>query len=212
MGETEVQKLWKQHWKSKTTIEETGSFYGRLLHQRRLVILKDILSKFDARSKVLDIGCGGGSTITTFKEVGFDNIIGIDFAEESLERCEKLGLAINKNVFLMDAAHTRFLDKQFDIVFSEGLWEHFTDPRPHIAEAARLAKTYLIVIQPDHFSFFGFLMHLGWSLFSKDKGGVREYSFPLSYFTNFLKNYNFKLIESKSTLFHEQTVMVFKRQ
>lgn len=212
MGTPEVQKLWSKHWKTQTTIESTGSFYGKLLHQKRLVILQNILKKLDPDSLVLDMGCGGGSTMMSFKQVGFNKITGIDFTQESMKRCEKLGFIYGKNVFLMDAKKTIFPDKYFNIVFSEGLWEHFTDPRPHMAEAARVAKTYIIVIQPDHFSFFGLLMHVGWNIFSKNKGGVKEYSFPLSYFRDFLKLYNFELIESKSTLFHEQTVMVFKRQ
>jgi ubiquinone/menaquinone biosynthesis C-methylase UbiE len=212
MSAPNVQKLWKQHWSEKTTIEETGSFYGKLLHQKRLIILKNILKTLDPTSSVLDMGCGGGSTISTFKQSGFVNIKGIDFTQESMHHCEKLGLKQNKDVFLMDASNTSFQDNSFDIIFSEGLWEHFTDPRPHIAEAARLAKTYIIVIQPDHFSFFGYLMHLGWQLFAKSKGGVREYSFQLSYFSNFLKMYNFDLVLSKSTPLHEQTIMVFKKK
>lgn len=209
MTSNNVQKLWKQHWKKQSTIEGSGSFYGKLLHQKRLVILKDLLKRFNPNSSVLDMGCGGGTTISTFKEMNFNNIIGIDFTEESMSRCEKLGLVYGKDVFLMDAKNTKFPDNSFDIVFSEGLWEHFIDPRPHMAEAARLAKKYIIVIQPDHFSFFGYLMHVGWNLFSKNKGGVYEYSFPLSYFKNFLKLYGFELIMSKSTILHEQTVMVF---
>jgi SAM-dependent methyltransferase len=211
MSTNEVQQLWKHHWKNQVAIEETGSFYGKLLHQKRLVILQKILKSLDSSSTVIDIGCGSGSTIASFKQAGFNNIIGIDFAEESMGRCENRGFVYGKDVFLMDAKNTSFSGSHFDIVFSEGLWEHFIDPRPHMAEAARLAKTYIIVIQPDHFSFFGFLMHLGWNLFSKNKGGVKEYSFPLSYFINFLKLYHFDLISSKSTILHEQTVMVFKK-
>jgi len=122
-----------------------------------------------------------------------------------------MGFVNGRDVFLADARCTDFRDEQFDIVFSEGLWEHFTDPRPHMAEAARLAKKYIIVIQPNHFSFFGQLMHIGWRLFSRAKGGVQEYSFPLFYFTDFLRLYGFKLIATKSTILHEQTVMVFKK-
>lgn len=207
-----VKTLWQKHWKEKSTIEESGSFYGKLLHQKRLIILKNLLKKFNQTSSVLDMGCGGGTTITAFKTSGFNNIIGIDFTEESMQRCEKLGLKQGKDVFLLDAENTHFPDNHFDIVFSEGLWEHFTDPRPHMAEAIRLTKTYIIVIQPDHFSFFGRLMYIGWNIFSKNKGGVKEYSFPLSYFKQFLKMYNFELIISKSTILHEQTVMVFKKQ
>ena len=192
-------------------MEETSSFIGNFLHQKRLIILKNILKKLDHNYKVLDMGCGGGVTMTTFKESGFTHITGIDFAEESIVRCEKKGYVCEKDVFLMDATHTSFPSNSFDIVFSEGLWEHFPDPRPHMAEAARLSKQYIIVYQPDHFSFFGFLMYIGWGAFNKNKGGVKEYSFLLSYFKQFLKFYGFDFIKSYSTPFHEGEIMVFKK-
>ena len=206
-----IQELWKKHWKNHPTIEESGSFYGKLLHKKRIIILRNIIKNLDHNYSVLDMGCGSGATMTTFKEAGFTNIIGIDFAEESILRCEEKGFVYGRDVFLSDAKHTIFYDEQFDIIFSEGLWEHFLDPRPHMTEAARLSKQYIIVIQPDHFSFFGYLMHLGWTIFNKNKGGVREYSFPLFYFKQFLQLYDFQLIQSKSTMFHEQTIMVFKK-
>jgi len=211
MSEKEVQNLWRHHWHDKSTIEETGSFYGKMLHQKRLIILKNILANLDHDYSVLDMGCGGGSTMTTFKESGFNNIIGIDFTEESISRCVKRGFVYGQDIFQADAKNTPFDNEQFDIVFSEGLWEHFHDPRPHMAEAARLSKQYIIVIQPDHFSFFGYLMHLGWNIFNKNKGGVREYSFPLAYFKEFLQLYGFKLVASRSTPFREQTIMVFQK-
>ncbi len=192
-------------------MEETSSFLGNFLHQKRLHILKQILSKLDHNYSVLDMGCGCGMTMTTFKESGFNNITGIDFAEESIARCEEKGFVYGRDVFLSDAKHTSFHDSQFDIVFSEGLWEHFQDPRPHIAEAARLSKQYIIVFQPDHFSLTGYFMNLGWNIFTKNKGGVHEYSFHLSYFKQFLKLYGFDLIKTYSTPLHEWGIMVFKK-
>jgi ubiquinone/menaquinone biosynthesis C-methylase UbiE len=206
-----IKMLWQKHWKTKSTLEESSSFLGILLRQKRLKILKNILKEFDHSLSVLDMGCGGGTTLIVLKDSNFKNIIGIDFTPESIEHCEKCGFVYGKDIFMEDAKQTSFPDNSFDIVFSEGLWEHFPDPRLYMAEATRLAKRYIIVIQPNHFSFFGRLMHIGWNLFSKNKGGVREYSFPLFYFSNFLKLYGFKLIASKSTILQEQTVMVFEK-
>ena len=203
-----VKQLWQEHWHNKSTLEDSSSPLGNFLRQRRLHIVQNILKKINTSYSILDMGCGGGTTLTTIKGAGYENVTGIDFSSKSILHCKSLGL---KNVHIMDARNTKFPNNSFDIVFSEGLWEHFEDPRPYMAEAARLAKKYIIVVQPDHFSFFGRLMHIGWNFLSKKKGGVYEYSFLLSYFKDFLKLYGFELITSKSTILHEQVVMVFKK-
>lgn len=211
MSVNSVKSKWTRHWKEKITLEDSSSYYGRWLRRKRLELLKEIFKKYSRSLSVIDIGCGGGDTLRIFKNLGFKNLIGIDFAEDSIAHCEKLGFIRDKELFVMDAKHTTFPDNSFDIVFSEGLWEHFADPRPYMLEAIRISKKYIIVIQPNHYSFFGKLMQLGWKQFSKSKGGVEELSFLLSYFREFLKIYSFRLVETKSTLIREQVIMIFKK-
>lgn len=206
-----VKEKWINYWKKQKSIEGEASFLGKRLRIARFNILKKMLNPLDQSLSVIDIGCGGGSTLSIFKELGFKKLTGIDFSKESINHCERLGFIPQKNVFQMDANHTSFPDQSFDIVFSEGLWEHFQDPRPFMLETIRLSKKYIIVIQPNHFSIFGKLMQLGWELFSRNTGSVKEYTFPLSYFKSFLKMYGFDLIQSKSTILHEQAIMLFER-
>jgi len=206
-----VKNSWTEHWSNKTSLEESASIVGKFLRKQRFQILFKMLKNFNRNLSVIDIGCGGGLTLKFFRDTGFTNSIGIDFIQHSIDHCSNLGFTKEKDIFLMDAKRTSFQNDNFDIVFSEGLWEHFTDPRPYMAEAVRIGKKYIIVIQPNHFSLFGWFMHAGWNLLSRDKGGVLEYSFPLSYFRNFLKSYNFKLVKSKSTIFNEQAIMIFEK-
>lgn len=212
MSNKKVQQEWKRHWKEHSSLEDSGSILGNFLRQQRFKIVRSLLKSLPKNFTVLDMGCGGGTSLQNLKQTGFTNLTGIDFTQESVTRCQQQGFIPNKNVYLMDAKQTSFPSSSFDIVFSEGLWEHFLDPRPYMAEACRLSKNYIIVIQPNHFSLFGRLMNIGWTLLGSEKGGVPEYPFTMSYFTTFLSYYNFKLIKTKSTPLNEQKILLYKKQ
>ena len=202
-----VKEEWEKYWKDSEELESSGTVVGNWLRSYRLNRVREIMSTFPRSVSILDMGCGGGKVLLLFKEMGFKNLTGIDFSESSVERCLNLGF---KNVYLMDAKNTSFPNQSFDIIFEEGLWEHFSDPRPYMLEATRLSKQYIVAIQPNHFTLFGKLMNIGWNVFTKDWGGVKEYSFPMSYFCDFLKFYGFELSYSLYSLLHEQDVMLFE--
>lgn len=206
-----VKDAWISHWESQPTVDSVASPIGIYLRARRLDIIRDIISGLDQGYSVVDLGCGAGTTLDLFRKAGFNNSIGIDFVQKSLERCKCFGFVEGKDVFFMDAGETIFQDQRFDIVFSEGLWEHFPDPRRYIVEAARICKKYIIVIQPNHYTLFGRLMLIGWNLLRSSKGGVKEYSFRLSYFEEKLRKLGFRLVRIRSSILKEQAVLVFKR-
>jgi SAM-dependent methyltransferase len=212
LSEVEVKKLWEQHWKDTKSVEDVASPIGKLLRRQRLKIMFKMLAPLDRNISIVDMGCGGGRTLQNIRSAGFKNAIGIDYSTEALGRCEKIGYIINKDVFLVDAKETHYPDRYFDLTFSEGLWEHFTNPVPFMDEQMRISKTYLMIIQPDHFSFFGFLLKKAWDMFASKRGGVNEYSFRLSYFEKHLKKGGFKLISKHATCLNEQAVMLFRRE
>ena len=210
MTTSEVKEAWFKHWKNEESVESVATPIGSYLRHVRLKILKNVIKPLDHNLSVLDMGCGTGQTLRVFREANFHRSIGIDYVPKSLDRCKSLGYVINKDVFLMDAGNTNFADKEFDIVFQEGMWEHFIDPEPYIKEASRVAKTYIIIVQPNHFSFFGRLMFFGWNLFWKK--GVKEYSFRMSYFIDKLDEFGFELVQQHSTILKEQMILIFKRR
>ena len=94
----------------KTWDDEWGHFKKRNFFGRRLLnclkkINKRILSEINLpkNARILDMGCGVGETLLGFRELGFKNSIGIDASMSALKICEKRGLKINKDVFIMDA-------------------------------------------------------------------------------------------------------------
>lgn len=202
---------WDEYW-LKTESLEDSSPYARWLRNQRLSLSKENLSSFSHDLSLLDVGCGSGASLVFLREIGFKNSVGIDYSKNALIRCEEKGLKISKDVFLMDAKETTFPDKSFDIVFQEGLWEHFKDCRPLIQEASRLSRNYIITMQPNHFSPMGFVLKVGGLLFRKTMRELKEYSYPLSYFTKILNDYDFKLISINYTLLHEQAWLLYRRE
>jgi SAM-dependent methyltransferase len=205
----DVLKLWDKEWTDFSSVHESGSIIGKWLHAQRLDIIRKLVKCIPKESTTIDIGCGGGETLFLLRELGFKNSIGIDLSPHAIDKAKKQGLIENRDVFNKDGANTGYLDHSFEFVFSEGLWEHFQDPKPFINEACRISSKWLMVVQPDHFSFFGGLLHWGWAHFSKK--GVLEYSFTMKFFIDEVAKNGLKLVAKKGTYLNEQCVLLFKR-
>lgn len=202
---------WNTYWSETKAIEESSP-YASWLRSQRLCLLMLVLAPLSRDLSILDVGCGSGETLLFIRSLGFKNSIGIDYSEDALKRCEENGLEIDKDIFLIDANNTAFNDRQFDIVHEEGVWEHFTDCRPIIKENARISNKFILACQPNHFSLMGAFLKFGGLVFRKTMRELKEYSFPLSYFTRILNDCNFKLISTRYTLLREQAWLVYRRE
>jgi SAM-dependent methyltransferase len=205
----DVLKLWDKEWTDFSSVHESGSIIGKWLHAQRLEIIKKMLKDMPKDISTIDIGCGGGDTLTVLRDLGFKNSIGIDLSPHAIEKAKKQGFIENKDIFMLDGANTGYPEYKFEFVFSEGLWEHFKDPKPFINEACRISNQWLMIVQPDHFSFFGGLLHWGWKTFSGK--GVLEYSFPMKFFIDEVRKNGLKLVAKKGTHLNEQCVLLFRR-
>jgi len=210
LTENEVKRLWEAEWKENDTLEKTASPIGRILREQRLKITSEMLEGLSRDLSTIDMGCGGGTTLTLLRHIGFTKSIGIDFSEAAIRRCESLGFRVGVDVFNYDAKVTPYRDREFGLVFEEGLWEHFPDPTPFIKEACRISDKWMLVIQPDHYTFFGGLLHWLWGRFNG--GGVKEYSFPMQYFINQVKEHGFTLVQRRTTSLDIQSILLFRRE
>lgn len=111
------------------------------------------------RLKVLEVGCGSAIDSHLLAEEERLEIYGVDRSAESLEVAKRVsGYFSRAPAFLMgDAAHLSFRDETFDIVFSQGLIEHFRDPLAPLREQARVLKSpgCLIVDVPQKYAGLG---------------------------------------------------------
>lgn len=190
-----------EHGKA-TTI---GNLIFKITEKQTIEVIKKLRLK--KNSKILDIGCGIGRTLNVFRKNGFYNSIGIDNSKKALALCKERNLMLGKDVFLIDAKKTKFPNKKFDLVFEEGLLEHFKNFQPFVDEMCRISGNYVVLIQPNKFS----LAHKVMDLFT-DSINIKEFSYKIDDFSKSFLSNNFKLVRKKNSFLNIFWILVFKRK
>jgi len=194
---------WNDEWKDFKGL----NFFGKKFAESQKKTVNNILEKEDVPKniKIIDLGCGTGRTIKMFRDLRYYNSIGIDISQNSIQHCSRNGFIINKDVFLMDGTKTKFNDNSFDLVFADGVLEHFKDFTPFVKEMCRISKKYVLITQPNHFSLYGKILLL------LNRKVVDEYTYKISDFENCFKKFDFKLTRKTSFNFNEQWALLFKK-
>jgi len=132
-----------------------------------------------AGKKILEVGAGmGGDSVFLAKKGG--EVTVIDFTKEALaligENAKKAKVDIT--TVQADARRIPFPDNTFDIIFHQGLLEHFKNPDELLREQKRVLKLggYLLVDVPQRYTTYTVKKHL-LMLFGKwFAGWEREFS------------------------------------
>lgn len=141
----------KKHWDD--TWERWGEDYSvnNCLVTNILKLFKNNLSD----KKILEIGCGRGTDLIYLAQKGAD-VYGNDYSQKAVEiflnlaKENKVKVSVsNENTLL----GLKYPDNNFDLVFSQGVMEHFEDPSRFIFESIRVVKPdgYLIIDIPQKF-------------------------------------------------------------
>jgi ubiquinone/menaquinone biosynthesis C-methylase UbiE len=152
-----MEKKWNALWKNKTGLTDFEEKWYKFL------------GGFSSKKNVLEVGCGSGRGLRVFR----NNATGIDFSSKALDRA-KTELA-GKNVKLVkgDARKLPFKEREFDLVFSSGLLEHFKNGKREdqkiLDEHIRVAKRggTVIISVPNTFCPWYVLAKYVMSLFNK---------------------------------------------
>jgi len=198
----EIESLWNEHWRSYKL-----SWFFRYLWIDIKKEMKRVIQPFPKHYKILDFGCGVGRTMQIFKESNFKNVKGSDISPVCLNKCEKKGFNLGKDIFLVDKEKTPFDDDEFDVVFSDGLLEHYKDITHLVKEMCRISKNYVLLLQPNHTSFLGLLFHL----FPNFKARIKEQKHPLSDYKKCFKKFNFKLVKVINIHFNQEFFLLFQK-
>ena len=96
---------------------------------------------------VLDIGCGRGDVLKSFKEIGY-NVAGIDLSEEAIKLCEPIEV---RQINIEKDHDINNYEKKFDIIFSKSLIEHLIQPVKFFEYCKKMLKEdgTLIVLTPS---------------------------------------------------------------
>ena len=171
----------REHWETlwqekKKNVEEVYSNEDRIL--RQLLHVCDLKDK-----QVLEVGAGTGRDSFPLIEYGA-KVVQLDYSVNSLQILKSLSedLHVQTNIVGGDTFQLPFRDETFDVVFHQGLLEHFRHPQASalLQENIRVLKQggYLLVDVPQRYHLYTIVKHV---LIAIDKwfaGWERSFSTP----------------------------------
>ena len=165
---------WETFWQKKENVHEYYSNSDRVL--RNLTRIMDISGK-----KVLEIGAGTGRDSLNLVEYKAE-VYQLDYAFNALKLMKEVVAETGLNAYLIggDAFQLPFPDGSFDVVFHQGLLEHFREPKATnlLKENVRVLKPggLLLVDVPQRYHIYTVMKHTLIALNVWFAGWEREFS------------------------------------
>jgi SAM-dependent methyltransferase len=128
---------WDAFWRSR---KHSGDFYAP---SPRMV--EHVLQYVRPGDRVLEVGPGTGRDAATVAAAGAVVTV-IDPSAEALSLIERSGHGRALRLVRGDGQSAPFPDGSFDLVYHQGLLEHFPDPMPLLRENLRLLKPRGILV------------------------------------------------------------------
>jgi SAM-dependent methyltransferase len=120
-------------------LHSTG--FGQYWQNARRLLIESTLRRLATGCRsLLDVGCAEGLYVDFARQLGYQ-AYGIDLSEIKLGRSRAGGI-------VADAQSVPFSDKSFDVVMLNRMVEYVPDDGQAIAEAARIARRYVVVTVP----------------------------------------------------------------
>lgn len=165
---------WENFWKSKTDVRDVYSNADRILRNLRAVT--------DPKGKVvLEVGAGTGRDSFGLVTLGAE-VVQLDYVESSLAIIRSLSKkeGIRVHIVQGDAFSLPFPDFTFDVVFHQGLLEHFRedDAQRLLSENVRVLRRggFLLVDVPQRYHIYTVVKHVLIILHRWFAGWEREFS------------------------------------
>lgn len=127
-------KHWDDYWKKQDDLDDAYSNEDRLID--------GLLAQMDPKGKkILEVGGGSGRDSIRLAQMGAEVTV-IDYVESSLEVVARNAARAGVTLTLVhgDALAMPFPEGTFDVVFHQGLMEHFRDEQPLLRENFRVLK------------------------------------------------------------------------
>jgi len=152
---SDSEKEWDLFWKNKGAIHRIVDF-GRIGYNRYFERILE--EKVNQNTRLIELGCGTSTSILALHNK-IRELIGVDFSEEAL-RISKLNankLKIRNIHFIQDdISKSRLNSNEYDVVWSQGLIEHFENLEKALSEHIRICKNggWIIISIPSKYSYF----------------------------------------------------------
>jgi len=147
---------WTRFWRERAEIDDVYPTAGRVVER--------ILAEGPVQGRrLLEVGAGSGRDSVTLAENGGTAVM-LDYSMASLAVAGAVARRAGVRPLLVraDALRMPFQDGTFDVVFHQGLLEHFRDPRPLLRENVRVLRpdALLLVDVPQRFHLYTVLKHI----------------------------------------------------
>ncbi len=163
---------WSAFWDENRDIDQVYSNEGRIAAE--LVKVRQL-----AGAKVLEVGAGSGRDSLELAAHGARPFV-LDYTLEALRIVQRLARRSGTAVDLVcaDCTQMPFRDRAFDVVFHQGLMEHFRDPSPLLHENRRVLVDagHVLVDVPQRFHLYTAMKHVLIALNRWFAGWETEYS------------------------------------
>ena len=140
MGRASTLEHWESYWTEHPELDQVYS------NQDRLV--REVLAEGPVRGKrLLEVGAGSGRDTLGLVRAGGTGVV-LDYSPAALAHIRKQAVERGLAVHLVraDALRMPFRDGAFDVLFHQGLLEHFRDPLPLLRENARVTRGGGIIV------------------------------------------------------------------
>lgn len=122
--------------------DSTGRMAGRLgaalaLTARWLTTV-DLIPKFVADGKLLEVGCGNGDFLLRMRELGWTDLSGVELSEKSAQGLKRAGLDVRSGT--IEEAIDLYPDNHFDVIVSSMVLEHLLNPFETVRRLATKLK------------------------------------------------------------------------
>ncbi|MCH7782423.1 class I SAM-dependent methyltransferase [candidate division KSB1 bacterium] len=151
-----TQKDWNEFWKRDGS---AGDFY----HSSDTII-ENLLSVTDVRGlRILEIGAGTGGDSINLSKMGA-RVVALDYSEDVLKKVKTVirNSGVSLDLMRGDGTNLPFPDECFDLIFHQGLLEHFKKPQTLVDENIRVLKKggYLLIDVPQKYHLWTVVKHI----------------------------------------------------
>ncbi len=193
-------ETWDRRWEGSEESERI-TLIGRLMFNAKRKVIAKVIQDLPIET-IMEVGCGLGYTMEVYREQGF-HCIGIDVSPHAVSVCRQKGL----NVSLQNVEDVTV---RYDMVSSDGMLEHFLHFEPYAQVLMRVSSNYILLIQPNHDSFWGKTLAYLAELIRGDEN-VFEYNYRIKDFIEVFNRNGFEVVDNCPIFLDVFRLLLFKR-
>jgi len=193
--------VWDKRWQDSDKAENITAL-GRLMFRAKKRALAKATSGLSIKT-VIEVGCGLGHTLRFYSDSGYQ-CIGIDVSPNAITVCRNKDLpAVLRKV--------EDVNEQYDLVSCDGMLEHFLNFEPYAKHLMRISRGYVLLIQPNHDSFWGkTFVYLAELL--RGNENVFEYNYRIMDFISVFQSHAFNVVKNLSIFFNVFRLVLFQKE